>query len=128
MKKIFFLLSIVAAISISCKVKHSADKKVVEQNKTEVKNETQQENNQIENKTFGRVSHKYKASGCNAVIEVKLETEGEIQTLIPKDKLPTEFDIDGTSIYFNFLLLRMPQPAGCSVGQPATITDIVKKK
>ena len=87
-----------------------------------------QEAMSIENKTLGKVSHRYKTAGCNTVIEVKLEGEGEIQTLIPKDKLAQEIDVNGTEIYFNFLLLRMPQPEGCKVGQPADITDIVLKK
>jgi hypothetical protein len=128
MKKALFLLPIVAVFVISCKVKPASESKLTASNKTEFKNESMEVNNQVESKTLGMVSHKYKATGCNTVIEVKLPTDGEIQTLIPKDKLPADVDVEGTLIYFNYLLLRMPQPAGCSTGQPASITDIEKKK
>lgn len=116
-------------VMMACKVKSTKENSTNTNTNPKVENNTVTEAPvNIENKTLGKVSHKYKATGCNTVIEVKLEAEGEIQTLIPKDKLAAAFDVDGTEIYFNFLLLRMPQPAGCSVGQPADITDIVKKK
>lgn len=121
------LIALVSLLGLSCKVKTSKEKSN-QQNiaKPADKVTMVEEIKDIENKTLGRVSHQYRAAGCNTVIEVKL-AEGEIQTLIPKDKLAAEFDVDGKELYFNFLLLRMPQPAGCTVGQPAAITDIVKK-
>jgi hypothetical protein len=139
MKNIFFWMALLAAVSVSCKVKTTKEntnntnvKPIVNASNTNSKSEESnapvQEAMSIENKTLGKVSHRYRTSGCNTVIEIKLEGEGEIQTLIPKDKLSNQIDVDGTEIYFNFLLLRMPQPAGCSVGQPADITDIVIKK
>jgi hypothetical protein len=75
--------------------------------------------------TMGTVSHKYRPTGCATVIIVKQEEE-EI-TLIPKDKLAKEFDVDGKQIMFNYHTLKMPQPEGCAVGMPAEITDISKK-
>jgi hypothetical protein len=75
--------------------------------------------------TTGKVSHKYKAGGCSAVI-VFMQDGTEV-TIIPKDKLAKEFDVDGLEISFNYHTLKMPQPAGCTVGMPAEVTDISKK-
>ena len=121
------MLILFSAFNMACKVKATKENTVKENIKPLENITNTQENTSIENKTLGKVSHKYKASGCSSVIEVKLEGD-EIQTLIPKDKLAKEFDIEGTVLYFNFLVLRMPQPTGCSVGQPAEINDIVMKK
>lgn len=74
----------------------------------------------------GKVSHKYRAGGCETVIIIPLET-GDI-TLIPKDKLSKDVDVDGQKISFDYLPLKMPQPAGCTVGMPAEITNITKLK
>jgi len=139
MKKIVGAIMLISLFTGACKVKATKENKSntnaktvensnVSNSKPEESMAPVQEAMTTENKTLGKVSHRYRASGCNTVIEVKLEGEGEIQTLIPKDKLSKEIDVDGTEIYFNFLVLRMPQPAGCSVGQPAEITDIVVKK
>jgi hypothetical protein len=76
--------------------------------------------------TMGTVSHKYKATGCSTVIIVKQE-EGDDLTLIPKDKLAKEYDMDGMTLMFNYHTLRMPQPEGCTVGIPAEFSDISKK-
>jgi hypothetical protein len=76
--------------------------------------------------TSGIVSHKYRSTGCSTVVVVKQE-EGEDLTLIPKDKLAKEYDVDGLNILFNYHTLRMPQPQGCTVGIPAEITDVSKK-
>lgn len=75
--------------------------------------------------TVGKVSHQYRAGGCATVIV--FSKEGSEMTLIPKDKLPTTLDVDGLEINFNYHLLKMPNPAGCTVGMPAEITDISKK-
>lgn len=77
--------------------------------------------------TLGKVSHQYRATGCATVVLVKLEGEENLLTLIPKDKLSSSFDVDGLEISFNYLPLKMPQPAGCSIGIPAELTDISKK-
>lgn len=123
MKKLIVMVCLLSLTGLACKVKSSTK----DNTQTVQNNTTMTEAYNIENKTLGKVSHQYRATGCSSVIEIKLEGD-EIQTLIPKDKLAKEFDVDGTEIYFNFLLLRMPQPEGCSTGQPAEITDIVKKK
>lgn len=123
--KYLLLFTLSLSVTMACKVKSSKENA---NNNAPIKSNVNNEQTvtPAENKTLGKISHKYRASGCNTVIEVKLEGD-EIQTLIPKDKLPKNLDIDGLEVYFNFLVLRMPQPAGCSVGQPAEITDIVKK-
>ena len=74
----------------------------------------------------GRVSHKYREGGCSTVIIIKGET-GDI-TLIPKDKLQEDVDKDGQLIKFDYRALKMPQPAGCTVGIPAEIRNINKMK
>jgi hypothetical protein len=78
-------------------------------------------------KNFGTVSFQYKATGCSTVIVIKDEAQNNTITLIPKEKLPDEFDKDGLEIYFNYRPLKMPNPKGCSIGIPASITDISKK-
>jgi|GEM_PF-713908 len=75
--------------------------------------------------TTGKVSHKYRAAGCSTVIV--FTKDGTEMTLIPKDKLSSEFDVDGLEIAFNYRPLKMPNPAGCTAGMPAEITDLSKK-
>jgi hypothetical protein len=75
--------------------------------------------------TIGKVSHKFRATGCATVIIV--DQDGNELVLIPKDKLVNDLDVDGLQINFNYRTLKMPQPAGCSKGIPAEITDISKK-
>jgi hypothetical protein len=77
--------------------------------------------------TLGKVSHQYREGGCSTVILVNLENQDKPLTLIPRDTLAPEFDIDGLVILFNYRTLKMPNPKGCSVGIPAEITDISKK-
>lgn len=119
MKKYVSLLCLLSLMIVACTVK-----KTSKTNTATV--ETSNQAADVANKTVGKVSHRYRSAGCKTVIEIKLEG-GEVQTLIPKDPLPASLDVDGKEIYFNFTLLRMPQPAGCTVGQPAEITDVVKK-
>jgi hypothetical protein len=69
----------------------------------------------------GTVSHKYKGS-CRSVI-VTTGDDGAELVLIPKDALGT-FDVDGKTVKFNYQLLRMPLPEGCTVGKMAAITNI----
>ena len=78
-------------------------------------------------KTTGKVSHQFRSTGCATVIVVNQEGQKESLILIPKDMLPSAFDVDGTEIHFNYHTLRMPQPKGCDKGIPAEITDITKK-
>jgi hypothetical protein len=127
MKKVFLSISLICVFVVACKVKATKENSAKENNKTLETKTNEQQNAEIENKTLGKISHQYRVGGCASVIEVKLEGD-EVQTLIPKDKLAKEIDVDGKEIYFNFLVLRMPQPQGCMVGQPAIITDIVEKK
>lgn len=75
----------------------------------------------------GKISHKYHATGCETVIIINSEDGSEI-TLIPKDKLSKDVDMDGQLIRFDYRALKMPQPAGCAVGIPAEITNITKLK
>lgn len=77
-------------------------------------------------KYSGYISFVYKKEGCSAVIITKTE-DGKELTLIPKDKLSNDFDVDNLKITFNYRTLRMPTPEGC-MGIPAEITDLAKTK
>jgi hypothetical protein len=74
----------------------------------------------------GKVSHKYSAGGCSTVIVISGEAGDTV--LIPKDKLAKDVDVDGQLIKFDYRALKMPQPAGCTTGIPAEITNINKMK
>jgi hypothetical protein len=112
------LLAFVCILSTitSCK----SNKKIVKENPPSVVNEQP-----VKTKTIGKVSHQYRATGCATVIIVTKDTENLV--LIPKDKLANEMDVDGLEISFNYRTLKMPQPAGCSKGIPAALTDVEKK-
>lgn len=76
----------------------------------------------------GKVSHKYRAGGCETVIIINAHDDVAEITLIPKDKLNKDIDVDGQNITFDYHPLKMPQPAGCAVGIPAEISNITKLK
>lgn len=76
--------------------------------------------------TLGKVSHQYKDTGCSIVVIVLKEGQ-EVQTLIPIDIIPSEFDNEGQEIFFNYRTLKIKNPDGCSVGIPAALTEISKK-
>jgi len=104
MKSYLIILSIVVSVFTSCKTKEASA-------------------SSTPGKTSGKVSHEYKAGGCSAVI---VTSDGV--TLIPKDALKKEFDVDGLEVTFDYLTLKMPQPAGCTTGMPAEITNLGKVK
>ena len=74
--------------------------------------------------TTGKVSHQYQSTGCSTVVIIA-GTNGPV-TIIPKDKLSAEFDVDGLEITFDYRALKMPQPKRCNVGMPAELTNIAK--
>ena len=76
----------------------------------------------------GKVSHKYRAGGCQTVIIIMAYDDVAEIVLIPKDKLNKDIDVDGQNITFDYHPLKMPQPAGCTVGVPAEISNITKLK
>lgn len=78
--------------------------------------------------TVGKVSHQYRSTGCETVIIIPAAGDAGEITLIPKDKLSTDMDVDGMMLSFDYHTLKMPQPAGCSVGMPAELTNISKMK
>lgn len=78
-------------------------------------------------KTTGKVSHQYKDTGCATVVIVKLAGEENPMTLIPKDKLPDNMDVDGKEIMFDYRPLKMPNPKGCTIGIPAELTNLKAK-
>ncbi|MES2592547.1 MAG: hypothetical protein V4608_11725 [Bacteroidota bacterium] len=119
---LYFLFIAVAAVSCKCKPKQKAAASVDKPAETQMvtRNETS-----IDPRTVGKVSHKYRATGCATVIIVN---DGqEVLTLIPRGKLPADIDVDGQEVVFDYTTLKMPQPAGCSVGIPAEIKDVAKK-
>lgn len=92
----------------------------------ETTNTTASSNNQGAH--AGKVSHKYRAGGCETVIIIMAHDDVAEITLIPKDKLNKDIDVDGQNITFDYQPLKMPQPAGCTVGIPSTISNITKLK
>jgi len=46
-------------------------------------------------KTFGKISHQYKSTGCSTVIIVEGSVLNAPLVLIPKDKLDNEINKDG---------------------------------
>lgn len=71
--------------------------------------------------TKGYVSHQYRETGCATVVIIPGDEEA---TLIPVKGLPADFDVDGKQLLFDYTLLRMPQPEGCSKGIPAELFNI----
>src|SRR4051812_13661920 len=114
MKNLFFILIIVVSFT-ACKTK----KRIIRASFNDPKPAA------VIGTTVGKVSHMYQETGCATVVIVK-SADGEM-TLIPKDKLSAEFDVDGLMITFNYRSLKMPNPQGCNVGMPAELTDIAKK-
>ncbi len=135
MKTILFILSLAVSIctATSCKTKKAATTSSSSaSSSTTVSTTTSTETNttasgENQGANVGKVSHKYRTSGCETVI-VFTSAEGTEMTLIPKDKLNKDIDVDGQTIKFDYHPLRMPQPAGCTVGIPAEITNITKLK
>lgn len=115
MKSTILLLALILALSTGCKT-HSQGSGCCSKQQTAT----------VTGTTTGKVSHQFRATGCETVIIVDNAASSDPQILIPKDKLPKEFDQDGLVIKFNFRLLKMPNPEGCATGNIAEITDISK--
>lgn len=118
MKTVTYIFFILALMSNGCKSKKEASASVPA---------VTTEQPVAKGNTTGKVSHQYNATGCATVVIVKIDGQENPLTLIPKDKLASSFDVDGLEISFNYRTLKMPQPAGCSVGIPAELTEISKK-
>ena len=101
-------------MSYSCKTKKPSD----QQNSQTV------EQTVAKGKTLGRISHQYRATGCNTIIVVESK---DPLVLIPIDTLSQEIDKDGKEIYFDYRVSRIKNPAGCSHGIPAVLSNISKK-
>ena len=54
----------------------------------------------------GKVSHKYRAGGCETVIIINAHDDVVEITLIPKDKLNKDIDVDGQNITFDYHPLK----------------------
>lgn len=120
MKYFIVIVSLFILLVNGCKV-----------NKESKETKTDLEKSQTINnkKTVGKVSYYYKSTGCSTVIFVFTNNEKkDTLILIPKDPLPTEFDIDKLDVAFNYRRLRMPQPKGCIAGFPVEISDLEKVK
>lgn len=73
----------------------------------------------------GKVSQRFKST-CSSVVEFKDENN-ETVVLIPKDPLG-DLDVEGLQIEFNYRLLRMANPEGCTTGRMAEIRNARIKK
>ncbi len=137
MKSILFILTVVilAASVASCKSKKAATSSSSSSSSTTANTTntatlgtSTTASSVTQGVNAGKVSHKYRASGCETVIIIMSHDDVAEIVLIPKDKLNTDIDIDGQNITFDYHPLKMPQPAGCTVGIPAEITNITKLK
>lgn len=117
MKSTIFFIAICISVAIACK----STQKTANSTNAEQSNQMTQVGN-----TIGKVSHKYRATGCATVVIIIIDGEKEL-VLIPKDKLSNDFDVNGLELKFNYRPLKMPQPPGCNVGIPAALMDISKK-
>jgi hypothetical protein len=116
-KSVLFIIFLILVFGISCKTKHKSEATVIKNEPVTNINDT---------RTAGKVSHQYRAGGCATVIIVARENQDKPLTLIPREPLSSEFDIDGLAIKFNYLTLKMRNPNGCLVGIPAEITNVSK--
>src|SRR4051812_49319974 len=107
MRSIIIMLSLVVSFTTGCKSKKEA---------------TSTTASATVGGTTGKVSHQYQSTGCSTVVIISA-ADAPI-TIIPKDKLSKEFDLDGQEITFDYHPLKMPQPAGCNVGIPAELSNI----
>ena len=115
MKSIILIIATVSLSIGACKIGEHAPVKT-----------TSSSSEQTSPKTSGKVSHQYKATGCATVIIIK--NGDELITIIPKDKLSDNFDVDGLEISFDYRPLKMHNPEGCNAGFPAEVTNIKLKK
>ncbi len=117
MRKTIALIIVVALSGGACRMGQKATKNTpASTDKSE----------QMDNKSVGKVSHQYKATGCATVIIIN--KDGETITIIPKDRLDASLDVDGLEITFNYRPLKMPNPVGCTAGFPAELTNIKPAK
>lgn len=115
MKPLFQLLMAYLSITACCAVKDSSNL-----------SSTNNSSNNL-GLTLGKVSHQYRNTGCSTVVIINSKKIEDQIVLIPLDTLSSEFDVDGLEIYFNYHPLKRMNPAGCSVGAPAKLSDISKK-
>jgi hypothetical protein len=122
MKNITVLIAILVLAGYSCKTKPQAQTQTQTQTTDAYSGSTK-----IVAKTEGKVSHEYRATGCNTVVVVKTDDASNPLVLIPITALPEKFDKDGITLFFNYSLSRIKNPEGCSHGIPAVLTDISLK-
>ncbi|MEI6123553.1 MAG: hypothetical protein WCQ95_07975 [Bacteroidota bacterium] len=115
MKNHLVIIAVLALLACSCKTKQHS--KPIDPNSGTA----------AVGKTVGTVSHQYKSTGCATVIIVKTEDAANPLVLIPKDALVAGLDKDGLELYFDYRLLKMPNPDGCTHGIMAELTNIAKK-
>lgn len=77
--------------------------------------------------TLGKVSHKYRSTGCATVVIVNGQNSNDEIILIPLDTLASDINVEGIEIYFNYQPLKRMNPPGCNAGFPAKLYDISKK-
>ena len=133
MKSIIMLVAVLSMSVVSCKTKKAASASATTSTTSTstttastTANTSATGDNQGAN--VGKISHQYKSTGCETVIVIAAHDDVAEMTLIPKDKLSKDVDMDGQLIRFDYHALKMPQPAGCTVGVPAEITNITKLK
>jgi hypothetical protein len=125
MKLIFLITILTIFLDATCKNKKTASIDTIKPDTVQAAgNDTAKK--QIPSqpaKTKGKVSHRYAANGCPTIVIVNPGGAEEL-ILIPRTALEKKFNVDGREIYFNYHLLKIPQPPGCEKGMPADIIDI----
>ena len=132
MKSLIMLVAVVSmSLVYSCKTKKAAANTTASTTSTATSTNTNTSTSATgdnQGVNVGKVSHKYKSTGCETVVIIAAHDDVAEVTLIPKDKLSKDVDMDGQLIRFDYHPLKMAQPAGCTVGMPAEITNITKLK
>jgi hypothetical protein len=116
MKQIVSFIGLSMLLISGCKSKQQINTINTEEKKTA----------QTNIKTVGRVSHRNRETGCNTVIIVQNKDNTDSLMLIPR-LLLNEFDVDKMEIYFDYRILRMPNPKGCKEGVPVEVSNVSKK-
>lgn len=125
MKNLVIFLALLLLAVTSCKTKSKTQAQTATPPPTETV-DSWSGSTRAPAKSQGKVSHEYRATGCNTVVVVRTEDAANPLVLIPISTIPDEFDKDGLTIFFNYTLSRIKNPEGCSHGIPAVITDISK--
>ena len=137
MKTILFILAVTVSLSTvtSCKTKKVANASAAATTSssstpgvsgTTATTTTMESTNTTASKNqgahAGKISHKYRAGGCETVIIIMAHDDVAEITLIPKDKLNKDIDVDGQTITFDYQPLKIQK----NIKKSLVISDILR--